>query len=90
MESQPACYFVALGEGAFNVLYPLSLTLKQHGIWVELGYDSSKSLKAQMKQANRSGATVAVILGDEELKNKCAQLKTMDTGEQATVAPFDR
>jgi len=48
-----------------------------------------KSLKAQMKSADRLGAKYVYIIGEEELKNKSAMLKNMKTAEQKEVA-FDK
>lgn len=40
-----------------------------------------RSVKAQMKYANKIGAKYSLIIGDEEVKNDLASLKCMDTGE---------
>lgn len=44
-----------------------------------------RSTRAQLREANRSGARVAVILGEEEVKNGTCTVKRMDTGEQQEV-----
>ena len=49
---------------------------------------SNKSLKAQMKRANRFAAPYVMILGDDELKQGSAILRNMATKEQESVA-FD-
>ena len=47
------------------------------------------SFKAQLKRADRSGATYAVILGDEEVRDNRASLKPLrSSGDQVSV-PFD-
>ena len=43
-------------------------------------------MKNQMKQANKQKAGFALILGENELKNKEAVLKDMLSGEQESVA----
>jgi histidyl-tRNA synthetase len=50
-----------------------------HAARVELG---GRSLKGQLKQADRAGARYVAILGDEG-----TSLKDMETGEQQTVEP---
>ena len=50
-----------------------------HAARLELG---GRSLKGQLKQADRSGARYVAILGDEG-----TSLKDMETGEQRTVEP---
>ena len=48
------------------------------------GYDN-RSMKAQMKLANRSAATHAVIVGDEEVAAGTVIVKPMAGGEQQTI-----
>lgn len=45
-----------------------------------------RSVKAQMKFANKIGAKYSAILGESELENKMLQLKNMETGEVQEVA----
>jgi histidyl-tRNA synthetase len=42
-------------------------------------------MKAQMKAADRSGARLAVIVGDDELAANTAIIRTMDGGSQQSV-----
>jgi len=44
-----------------------------------------RSVKAQMKYANKIGAKNTVIIGADELANNKANIKNMDTGEQTEV-----
>ena len=50
---------------------------------------AGKSLKAQMRAANRVNAVCAVIVGDEELAKEVAVLKDLAGGEQKEVAFAD-
>ena len=43
------------------------------------------SLKAHLKKANKLSADYCVIIGEEEIKNKCCQIKNMDSGEQENI-----
>ncbi|HCW76254.1 MAG TPA: histidine--tRNA ligase [Candidatus Marinimicrobia bacterium] len=45
-----------------------------------------RSLKAQMREANRQNARFVVILGESERKNGSVQLKSMETGAQSEVS----
>ena len=47
---------------------------------------SATSLKAQMKKADKSGATLTVIIAQQELDDNTISIKDMQTGEQQTVA----
>ncbi len=42
--------------------------------------------KAQMKKADKSGATLTVIIAEQELDEQTISIKNMQTGEQQTVA----
>jgi len=44
-----------------------------------------RSAKAQLREANRSGARVAVIMGKDEVKKGTCTVKRMDTGDQEEV-----
>jgi histidyl-tRNA synthetase len=43
-------------------------------------------MKKRLSRANASGATYALILGDDEIARGEAQLKTLSTGEQRPVS----
>ncbi len=44
-----------------------------------------RSIKAQMKDANRTDAVWTITIGDDELANGTCVIKHMATGEQQTV-----
>ncbi|MDH5238929.1 MAG: His/Gly/Thr/Pro-type tRNA ligase C-terminal domain-containing protein, partial [Acidimicrobiia bacterium] len=50
--------------------------LRQHGIRADRGFDQ-RSMKAQMKLADRSGAAWAVLIGDEELAQGVVTLRDL-------------
>jgi len=52
-------------------------------------FDEARSMKAQMRAAGRSGARLAVIVGDDELARGVVALKRMSDGEQWEV-PVER
>ena len=47
------------------------------------------SLKSMMRKANKMGATMALILGEQEQQNKTVLVKNMMTGDQKEVAQID-
>jgi histidyl-tRNA synthetase len=55
------------------------------GFWVEMDFND-RSLKAQMKRADRLGAEQVLIVGDAELEKGRAVLRNMNTKEQKTLA----
>lgn len=78
--------FVAtMGAPARVEGFRLVKALRERGVPCDLDY-MERSLKAQMKHANRCGALKVVILGEEELKTRVATVKDMSTGEQSQVA----
>ena len=48
-----------------------------------------RSIKAQMRDANRCGTKMVIILGDEELQKKIAVVKNMVTSDQLEVPILD-
>ncbi len=64
----------------------LSEALRDAGLRVDRAYDG-RSMKAQMKAANRSGATVAVIVGEDEADAGTVTVRDMRRGQgQATIS----
>lgn len=62
--------------------------LRQHGYRVDRAFDG-RSMKAQMKVADRSGARVAVIIGPDELSSGMCTIRHLETSEQRSVAEVD-
>ncbi|MGE5588306.1 MAG: histidine--tRNA ligase [Clostridia bacterium] len=78
--------FVAtMGAEARAEGFRLVKALRERGVPSDLDY-MSRSLKAQLKHADRCGARKVVILGMEELEAQVATVKDMSTGEQSRVA----
>ena len=59
--------------------------LRRSGIGADRAYDG-RSMKAQMKRADASGAAVAVIVGEQEVADGTVVVKDLRSGEQETVA----
>ncbi|MFH1752801.1 MAG: histidine--tRNA ligase [Candidatus Omnitrophota bacterium] len=77
-------YFAAIGERAHKEAFLLCNTLRKNGVSSDIDYQS-KSLKAQMRQANRRGARYVVILGEDELEKKLAILRNMSDSQQSEI-----
>jgi len=45
-----------------------------------------RSLKANLREANRNGAKIVIIIGDDEASNNTLQVKDMKTGEQKNIS----
>ncbi|MCD7813911.1 MAG: histidine--tRNA ligase [Lachnospiraceae bacterium] len=85
-EEEPVDLYVGiLGKEARPRAYQLVSDLRKKGLIVETDY-MDRSVKAQMKYANKLGVLNTVIIGTQELSDHCAKLKNMATGEQTEVA----
>ncbi|MEJ2054827.1 MAG: His/Gly/Thr/Pro-type tRNA ligase C-terminal domain-containing protein, partial [Calditrichaceae bacterium] len=49
----------------------------------------SRSVKAQMREANRQNAAFVILLGEDELNKKTFSVKLMEQGTQVEI-PFDK
>ena len=77
-------YIGSMGEAASLKAVELAAGLRAEGFWAEC--DSvGRSVKAQMKYADKLGAKYSCIIGDNELAEGRARVKRMDTGEAAEV-----
>lgn len=84
----PDLYVGILGQDAKARAYKLVNEIRSHGLIVETDY-MDRSVKAQMKYANKIGAKKVVIIGGDELEKGVANVKDMATGEQTEVALTD-
>ena len=87
--SEDACdvYVIGLGDVASEVL-SLSTKLRKANLVTEANY-VPRSLKAQFKSADRSGAKYVVILGEDEVKNGTVNIKRTADRTQVSVALAD-
>ena len=77
--------FVAvLGEKARQVGSKLVQELRSNSLKCDMDF-LSRSLKAQMREANRQNAKKVVIIGEDEIKRNIAIVKDMEKGKQEEV-----
>lgn len=77
-------YVVALGEAAQAEGFKLLNSLRQQGLSAAMDF-AGRSMKAQMKQANKLGAKYSVILGEDEISEGVVMLRSMEDSSQAKV-----
>ena len=82
--ARPKVYTAALGEAAAIKALAITERLRKDGIYAECD-TMGRSLKAQMKYANKLGAEFVLIIGDSEVESGKAQLRNMANGEQTEV-----
>lgn len=78
-------FLATLGETASIKATELVCKLREKGIFAENDI-MGRSLKAQMKYADKIGAKYCVVIGDDEISNNKATLKNMSNGETQTVS----
>lgn len=83
---KPVQVFVAaLGEQAETPALLLMQQLRNAGISVDMDFQR-RSLKAQMKLADKSGASYTVLMGEDELKNNSGLIRNMADKQQQLVS----
>jgi len=84
IETNPDVFVVSLGEEAKLKVFSLVHQLRSGGISVERDYNEG-SIKSQMRKANRSASSFALIIGENEIKSGTYQLKNMKDGKQSNI-----
>lgn len=87
-ESSRGVYLCAIGDEAILPVQTIAYRLRRAGLHVVTDLQR-RSMKAQMKEANKQRVKWTVMIGENELANSTAVLKSMETGEQQTVAQLD-
>ncbi len=81
----PLAFLVHRGEHALDAALLLRRQLIRAGVEADMDY-GERSIKAQMRAANRAGARYALILGEAEIAQSNVAVKNLDDGTQETVA----
>ena len=79
------CYIVTMNEQTDEAGFLLLSQMRNKGIVCEKDY-MKRSLKAQMKDANRNNADFVVIIGEDELEKGEVTLKNMADGSQKRIS----
>lgn len=83
----PDVFLASIGDEATRWVFGKVQALRAEGLHVAVDL-KGRSLKAQMKEANRQNARHTIIVGEDEIATGQAQVKQMASGEQVEV-PFD-
>lgn len=75
---------VPLGAAAKAEMVKIAHALRAAGIRVDMVY-GDRGIKGSMKAADRSGARLALVLGDEDLAAGTVAVKNLSNGEQTSV-----
>ncbi|MBN2029719.1 histidine--tRNA ligase [bacterium] len=82
---RPNVYFAFQGDDAKNKVVEFLSILRKHNIEAIMGF-GSRSLKSQLREANRRNIQFVIILGENEMAQKKVLIKTMEGGVQESVS----
>ena len=88
MQAAPLAFIVQAAENAGYVARSIARDVRTKNLPISLDLDR-RSLKSQMRQADGSGATFAIIIGEDELAQSKVSVKNLKTSDQQLVA-FDK
>jgi len=78
-------YIASMGAEAEERAFLLATSLRKAGAKVEIDH-IGRSVKAQLKYADKVGARYVLVLGGDELEKSEAKLKRMSDGNETTTA----
>lgn len=81
----PRAFIVAIGDDGRAAAWTLLRALRQAGVPAQMEFDA-RSVRAQMKRADRLAARVTLIVGGDELARGEITLRDMATGDQHAIA----
>lgn len=81
---KPDLFIVALGEKATLKAVEIAKDMREEGFSALLDLNQ-RSVRAQMKYADKLGAKFNLVIGDNEVEAKTAKLKNMQTGEETEI-----
>lgn len=84
-EEKPQIYGIAATEEEQSALLAISQRLRAQGVSVWIQADT-QALKKQIQKADKSGATFALMIGENERTQGVYTLKNLRTGEQQTLS----
>ncbi|MCY3844935.1 MAG: histidine--tRNA ligase [Acidobacteria bacterium] len=84
----PDAFIVALGDAARQSAHRLARDLRRAGLTVLIDY-GDRSMKAQLRRANRTSARHVLILGEDELARASVTVKHMASGGETLVGRQD-
>lgn len=87
-EKRPHLFIAAIGERAQSLGFQWLQHFRLHRVRAEIDFQN-RSLKSQMRRADRLAAAYVLIVGDRELDDEAAVLRNMTTKEQQEVPIHD-
>lgn len=81
-------YIVSIDKNLSDKVFRLAVELRRIGLSVETDY-LSRSVKAQMREANKYNSRFVLMVGGDEYQNNEVVLKDMSNGEQQNILKDD-
>lgn len=78
-------YLASMGEKAEEAAFSLAFQLRKAGVSVEIDH-VGRSVKAQLKYADKIGARYVLVLGENELAANKGKLKRMSDGQETELS----
>ncbi|MGN0535117.1 MAG: histidine--tRNA ligase [Eubacterium sp.] len=86
-ESKPDLFIVAIGDKATAKAVEIAKDMREEGFTALMDLNQ-RSIRAQMKYADKLGAKFNIVIGDNEVDSGITKLKNMTTGEETEI-PLD-
>ncbi len=83
--TRPDVFLIAADDGGRDQVLQLAMALRERGLGVEIDH-RGRSVKAQMKRADKSGARFAMVVGQREIEAAAADLKNLQDGSVRSLA----
>ncbi len=80
----PKVFIATIGKEAEVEGIRIAEDIRSHGLWAEANYGGA-SLKSQLRKADRIGAEIALIIGENELRSGMIQWKNLKNGQQGRI-----
>ena len=80
----PMLYIVPIDDNANKIAFDILCELRKKGLYCDMDYQQ-RSVKAQMRYADKINAKYVAVIGDDEIKSKKVNLKNMETGNERGV-----
>jgi histidyl-tRNA synthetase len=86
-DERPVAMVAPLGDAARVIAVRLLRDLRRAGIAADMDY-AGRSLKAQLRQADKLGARFVCLIGDDEMARGVATIKDMAGGAEQRLVPL--
>jgi len=80
-------YLIGLGGEARSTMIKILGEIRNEGFYIEFD-PLRRSIKSQLRESNKLGASITIIIGEKEIEEQSVQIKDLSSGNQQSV-PFD-